>query len=123
MHQTARVRQGKCIKKGKILADSAATVGGELALGKNVLVGYIPWEGYNFEDAVVKESSYAPNRLLRSILGIQRKGGSSYNSETIRVYISQKREIKVGDKVAGRHGNKGIVSKILPRQDMPYLQD
>ncbi|MBA0562454.1 hypothetical protein Golob_007497, partial [Gossypium lobatum] len=82
----------KCIKKGKILANSAATVGGELALGKNVLVGYMPWEGYNFEDAVliserivetsnilvgklmpqvVKESSYAPDRLLRSILGIQ----------------------------------------------------
>ncbi|MFQ6668290.1 hypothetical protein Gotur_033987 [Gossypium turneri] len=152
MHQTAWVRQGKCIKKGKILADSAATVGGELALGKNVLVGYMPWEGYNFEDAthvtsqgperitneiphleahllrnldkngiVVKESSYASDRLLRSILGIQKKGGSSYNPETIRVYISQKREIKVGDKVAGRHGNKGIVSKILPRQDMPYL--
>lgn len=97
-----------------------------------------------------KESSYAPeDRLLRAILGIQvstsketclklpiggrgrvidvrwvqKKGGSSYNPETICVYISQKREIKVGDKVAGRHGNKGIVSKILPRQDMPYLQD
>ena len=54
---------------------------------------------------------------------IQKKGGSSYNPETIRIYISQKREIKVGDKVAGRHGNKGIVSKILSRQDMPYLQD
>ncbi|KAK8973232.1 hypothetical protein V6N11_013218 [Hibiscus sabdariffa] len=85
MHQTARVQRGKCIKKGQILADGAATVGGELALGKNVLVAYMPWEGYNFEDA--------------------------------------KREIKVGDKVAGRHGNKGIISKILPRQDMPYLQD
>ncbi|OMP10601.1 hypothetical protein CCACVL1_00852, partial [Corchorus capsularis] len=99
---------------------------------------------------VAKESSYAPeDRLLRAILGIQvsasketclklpiggrgrvidvrwiqKKGGSSYNPETIRVYISQKREIKVGDKVAGRHGNKGIISKILPRQDMPYLQD
>ncbi|KAK3217869.1 hypothetical protein Dsin_011839, partial [Dipteronia sinensis] len=97
-----------------------------------------------------KESSYAPeDRLLRAILGIQvstlketclklpiggrgrvidvrwiqKKGGSSYNPEMIRVYISQKREIKVGDKVAGRHGNKGIISKILPRQDMPYLQD
>ena len=97
-----------------------------------------------------KESSYAPeNRLLRAILGIQvstskeaclklpiggrgrvidvqwmqKKGGSSYNPETIRVYISQKREIKVGDKVAGRHGNKGIILKILPRQDMPYLED
>ncbi|TYG90099.1 hypothetical protein ES288_A12G155100v1 [Gossypium darwinii] len=48
--------------------------------------------------------------------------GSSYNSKTIRVYISQKREIKIDDKVIGRHGNKGIISKILPRQDMPYLQ-
>ncbi|KAL2223562.1 UNVERIFIED_CONTAM: DNA-directed RNA polymerase subunit beta [Sesamum indicum] len=205
--------------------DGAATVGGELALGKNVLVAYMPWEGYNFEDAVliserlvyediytsfhirkyeiqthvtsqgperitkeiphleahllrnldkngivmlgswvetgdilvgkltpqmVKESSYAPKiDCYRAILGIQvstsketclklpiggrgrvidvrwiqKRGGSSYNPETIRVYISQKREIKVGDKVAGRHGNKGIISKILPRQDMPYLQD
>ena len=99
---------------------------------------------------MVEESSYAPEeRLLRAILGIQvstsketclklptggrgrvidvrwiqKKGGSNYNPETIRVYILQKREIKVGDKVAGRHGNKGIISKILPRQDMPYLQD
>jgi DNA-directed RNA polymerase subunit beta len=99
---------------------------------------------------IANESSYAPeDRLLRAILGlqvstaketslklpiggrgrvidvrwIQKKGGSSYNPEMIRVYILQKREIKVGDKVAGRHGNKGIISKILPRQDMPYLQD
>nr|YP_009262419.1 RNA polymerase subunit beta [Oenothera villaricae]ANI86996.1 RNA polymerase subunit beta [Oenothera villaricae]ANI87083.1 RNA polymerase subunit beta [Oenothera picensis subsp. picensis] len=226
MHQKPQVPRGKCIKKGQILADGAATVGGELALGKNVLVAYMPWEGYNFEDAVLiserlvyediytsfhirkyeiqthvtsqgperitneiphleahllrnldkngivmmgswveageilvgkltpqmaeEESSYAPEaRLLRAILGIQistsketclklpiggrgrvidvrwiqKRGGSSYNPETIRVYILQKREIKVGDKVAGRHGNKGIISKILPRQDMPYLQD
>nr|YP_009339609.1 RNA polymerase beta subunit [Lobelia anceps]APQ39002.1 RNA polymerase beta subunit [Lobelia anceps] len=225
LHQKPQGLQGKWIKKGQILADGAATVGGELALGKNVLVAYMPWEGYNFEDAVliserlvyediytsfhirkyeiqthvtsqgpervtneiphleahllrhldkngivrlgswveegdilvgkltpqmVKESSYAPeDRLLRAILGIQvstsketclklpiggrgrvidvrwlqKKGGSSYNPETIRVYILQRREIKVGDKVAGRHGNKGIISKILPRQDMPYLQD
>nr|YP_010721855.1 RNA polymerase beta subunit [Pilea cavernicola]WDS80925.1 RNA polymerase beta subunit [Pilea cavernicola] len=225
MHQKPQVARGKCIKKGHILADGAATIGGELALGKNVLVAYMPWEGYNFEDAVLinerlvyediytsfhirkyeiqthvtshgperitneiphldahllrnldkngivmlgswveaddilvgkltpqmaKESSYAPeDRLLRAILGIQlstsketclklpiggrgrvidvrwiqKMRGSSYNPETIRVYISQKREIKVGDKVAGRHGNKGIVSKIFPRQDMPYFQD
>nr|YP_009695811.1 RpoB [Hydrostachys imbricata]QEJ82546.1 RpoB [Hydrostachys imbricata] len=224
-HQTSQVNRGKCIKKGQILADGAATVGGELALGKNILVSYMPWEGYNFEDAVliserlvyeeiytsfhirkyeiqthvtshgperitneiphlephllrnldkkgivmlgswvetgdilvgkltpqmVKESAYAPeDRLLRAILGIQvstsketclklpmggrgrvidvrwsqKKGGYNYNPETIRVYILQKREIKVGDKVAGRHGNKGIISKILPIQDMPYLQD
>nr|YP_009568944.1 RNA polymerase beta subunit [Physena sessiliflora]YP_009569477.1 RNA polymerase beta subunit [Physena madagascariensis]QBC68862.1 RNA polymerase beta subunit [Physena madagascariensis]QBC68938.1 RNA polymerase beta subunit [Physena sessiliflora] len=227
MHQKPQISRGKSIKKGQILADGAATVGGELSLGKNVLVAYMPWEGYNFEDAVLiserlvyediytsfhirryeiqthltsqgperitkeiphlearllrnldkngivrlgswvetgdilvgkltpqkaKESSYAPeDRLLRAILGIQvstsketclklpiggrgrvidvrwvqnhKRGGSSYNPERIRVYISQKREIKVGDKVAGRHGNKGIISKILPRQDMPYLQD
>nr|YP_010965769.1 RNA polymerase beta subunit [Opuntia austrina]YP_010966239.1 RNA polymerase beta subunit [Opuntia drummondii]YP_010966797.1 RNA polymerase beta subunit [Opuntia mesacantha]WNM91852.1 RNA polymerase beta subunit [Opuntia austrina]WNM92469.1 RNA polymerase beta subunit [Opuntia drummondii]WNM93027.1 RNA polymerase beta subunit [Opuntia mesacantha] len=225
MHQKPRIPRGKCIKKGQILADGAATVGGELALGKNVLVAYMPWEGYNFEDAVLiserlvyediytsfhirkyeiqtyvtsqgpervtneiphlpahllrnldkngivrlgswveagdvlvgkltpqmeEESSYAPeDRLLRAILGIQasasketclklpiggrgrvidvrwiqKRGGSNYNPEMIHVYISQKREIKVGDKVAGRHGNKGIISKILPRQDMPYLQD
>nr|YP_010170707.1 RNA polymerase beta subunit [Zingiber mioga]YP_010433485.1 RNA polymerase beta subunit [Zingiber striolatum]YP_010717263.1 RNA polymerase beta subunit [Zingiber leptorrhizum]QOW83609.1 RNA polymerase beta subunit [Zingiber mioga]QOW83690.1 RNA polymerase beta subunit [Zingiber mioga]QSD56283.1 RNA polymerase beta subunit [Zingiber mioga]USW67983.1 RNA polymerase beta subunit [Zingiber striolatum]WDQ41159.1 RNA polymerase beta subunit [Zingiber leptorrhizum] len=225
MHQKPQVSRGKCIKKGQILADGAATVGGELTLGKNVLVAYMPWEGYNFEDAVLiserlvyediytsfhirkyeiqthmtsqgperitreiphleahllrnldrngvvmlgswvetgdilvgklrpqtaNESSYAPeDRLLRAILGIQvstaketslklpiggrgrvidvrwirKRGSSSYNLEMIRVYISQKREIKVGDKVAGRHGNKGIISKILPRQDMPYLQD
>nr|QHV40625.1 DNA-directed RNA polymerase beta subunit [Paris polyphylla var. stenophylla]WCF60983.1 RNA polymerase beta subunit [Paris polyphylla]WCF64853.1 RNA polymerase beta subunit [Paris polyphylla]WCF66144.1 RNA polymerase beta subunit [Paris polyphylla] len=229
MHQKPKVQRGKYIKKGQILADGAATVSGELALGKNVLVAHMPWEGYNSEDAVLiserlvyediytsfhirkyeikthvtsqgperitkeiphleahllrnldrngivmlgswieagdilvgkltpqtaNESSYAPeDRLLRAILGIQvstaketslklpisvggrgrvidvrwiqkkKKGDSSYNSEIIRVYISQKREIKVGDKVAGRHGNKGIISKILPRQDMPYLQD
>nr|YP_009436811.1 RNA polymerase beta subunit [Cyphia schlechteri]ATG27186.1 RNA polymerase beta subunit [Cyphia schlechteri] len=223
LHQKPQVQRGKCIKKGQILASGAATVGGELALGKNVLVAYMPWEGYNFEDAVLiserlvyediytsfnirkydiqahvtiqglerftneiphleahllrnldkngivmlgswveegdvlvgkltpqTESSYASeDRLLQAILGMQvstskenclklpiggrgrvidmrwlrKKEGSSYNPETIRVYISQKREIKVGDKVAGRHGNKGIISKILPRQDMPYLQD
>ncbi|XP_057968229.1 DNA-directed RNA polymerase subunit beta [Malania oleifera] len=225
MHQKPQVQRDKCIKKGQILADGAATVGGELALGKNVLVAYMPWEGYNSEDAILiserlvyediytsfhiqkyeiqthvtsqgperitneipyleahllrnldkngivkpgswvetgdilvgkltpqmaKGSLYVPeDRLLRAILGIQaatsketclklpiggrgrvidvrwsqKKRGSSYNPETIRVYISQKREIQVGDKVAGRHGNKGIISKILPRQDMPYLQD
>ncbi|RHN77839.1 putative DNA-directed RNA polymerase [Medicago truncatula] len=174
---------------GHILADGAATVGGELALGKNVLVAYMPWEGYNCEDVVIiseclvyedmytsfhirkyeiqthvtnhgperitnkiphleahllqnlakngivilgswvetgdilvgkltpqmaKESSYAPeDRLLRAILGIQ-------------VSTSKETCLKLpmgGDKVAGRHGNKGIVSKILSRQDMPYLQD
>nr|YP_009926654.1 RNA polymerase beta subunit [Lophopyxis maingayi]QNK04946.1 RNA polymerase beta subunit [Lophopyxis maingayi] len=226
MYQKNQVQRGKYIKKGQILADGAATVGGELALGKNILVAYMPWEGYNFEDAVliserlVYEDIYASfhirkyeiqtdvtsegperitkkiprlnphllrnldkngivmlgswveagdvlvgkltpqmakespeDRLLKAIFGIPevstssketclklpiggrgrvidvrwiqnpKRGGSGYNQERICVYILQKREIKVGDKVAGRHGNKGIVSKILPRQDMPYLQD
>nr|YP_009339172.1 RNA polymerase beta subunit [Pelargonium spinosum]API85129.1 RNA polymerase beta subunit [Pelargonium spinosum]ARU80443.1 RpoB [Pelargonium spinosum] len=224
IHQTPQVSRGNCTKKGQILADGAATVGGELALGKNVLVGYMPWEGYNFEDAVliserlVYEDIYTsfhirkceiqiyvtrkgPEKITKKIPHIDRHflrnldkngvvilgswveagdilvgkltptpeqvnlspekrlveamfdapigttkqsclklpiGGrgrvidvrwihkgkaSSSNPEMIRVYISQKRKIKVGDKVAGRHGNKGIVSKILPRQHMPYLQD
>ncbi|MBA0736600.1 hypothetical protein Gogos_010136 [Gossypium gossypioides] len=105
MHQTAWVWRGKCIKKGKLLVDGATTVGGELTLGKNVETGDILVA--KLTPQVVKESSYAPEdiSLLRAILGIQ------------------KREIKVGDKVARRHGSKGIISKILPRQDMPYLQD
>jgi DNA-directed RNA polymerase subunit beta len=222
MHQKSRVPRGKSIKKGQILAEGAATVGGELALGKNVLVAYMPWEGYNFEDAVLiserlvyediytsfhirkyeiqtdttsqgsaekitKEIPHLEAHLLRNLdrNGVVRLGSwvetsdilvgkltpqiaseSSYIAEAgllraifglevstsketslklpiggrgrvidvkwiqrdpldimVRVYILQKREIKVGDKVAGRHGNKGIISKILPRQDMPYLQD
>ncbi|KAM3708051.1 hypothetical protein ACB098_02G071500 [Castanea mollissima] len=194
MHKKPRVPRGKCIKKGQILADGVVMVGDELALGKNVLVAYMPWEGYNSKDVVLiserlvygdiytffhirkyeiqtymtsygperitneiphlkayllrnldkngivmlgswvaKESSYTPeDRLLRAILGIQvstsketclklpiggrgrvidvrwvqKKGVSNYNPEKIHVYISQKREIKVGDKVPGRHGNK-----------------
>nr|AKZ31163.1 RNA polymerase beta subunit [Goodenia micrantha] len=226
MHQKPQVGRGKCIKKGQILACGAATVGGELALGKNVLVAYMPWEGYNFEDAVLiserlvyediytsfhickyemqtrltsqgperitneiphleayllrnldkngivvlgswvetgdvlvgkltpqteKDSSYpVEDKLFYDVLCIpvytlketclklpiggrgrvidvrwiqKKKKYESDSSYMIRVYILQKRQIKVGDKVAGRHGNKGIISKILPRQDMPYLQD
>ncbi|CAN1203168.1 DNA-directed RNA polymerase subunit beta [Linum perenne] len=83
----------------------------------DILVGKLTPQSAN-------ESSYdREDRLLRTILGIQKKGESGDNEEIVRIYILQKREIKVGDKVAGRHGNKGIISKILPRQDMPYLQD
>jgi DNA-directed RNA polymerase subunit beta len=215
----------KYISKGQLLAESNATVGGELALGQNVLVAYMPWEGYNFEDAIlinerlVQENIYTsihierydieirqnievreyltskvphlPSTVLRhlndqgivkigrwvepgdvlvgklitndsllpaygpeglllqDIFGIEvmtteesclkvplRGSGRvldvrSIHSEsliggtihTIHVYILQKRPIQVGDKLAGRHGNKGVVSKILPREDMPYLAD
>nr|YP_009171339.1 RNA polymerase beta subunit [Pelargonium australe]AJA38545.1 RNA polymerase beta subunit [Pelargonium australe]AKF43100.1 RNA polymerase beta subunit [Pelargonium australe] len=219
IHQNPQVSRGKWTKKGQLLADGAATVGGELALGKNVLVAYMPWEGYNFEDAVliserlVYEDIYTsfhirkceieifvtdkgPEKITRkiphiddhflrnldkngvAILGSWVEAGDilvgkltpqlvdelapekrlvgalfdapiaasketclklpiggrgrvidvrwihkGCNPEMIRVYISQKRQIKVGDKVSGRHGNKGVVSKILPREDMPYLQD
>ncbi|QHN86316.1 DNA-directed RNA polymerase subunit beta [Arachis hypogaea] len=193
MHQKPQVQRGKCIKRGQILADGAATIFGELALGKNILVVYMPWEGYNSEDAVliserlvyediytsfhirkyeiqthvtshgpekitkeiphleahllrnldkngivtpgswvetgdilvgkltpqmVQESSYAPeDRLLRAILGIQ----VSSSKETClklpiggRGRVVDKREIKVGDKVAGRHGNKDRHYRIAP---------
>nr|YP_009701054.1 RNA polymerase beta subunit [Manoao colensoi]QEQ14259.1 RNA polymerase beta subunit [Manoao colensoi] len=225
IHQKPRIRQGQCVKKGQILADSAATVGGELSLGKNILVAYMPWEGYNFEDAVLiserlvyediytsfqivrseigiymtsegpeiitkeiphldahslrhldenglvklgswietgdvlvgkltpqtaKESLYTPEeRLLQAIFGIEvsnarenclkvptgvrgrvidarwirKKDNYGDYIEEVHVYILKKRKIKVGDKVAGRHGNKGIISIVLPRQDMPYLQN
>jgi DNA-directed RNA polymerase subunit beta len=235
MHQKPQVSRGKYVKKGQILADGAATVGGELALGKNVLIAYMPWEGYNFEDAVLiserlvyddiytsfhirkyeihtymtpegperitkeiphledhllrnldrngivmvgawveggdilvgkltpqatNKLPYVPaeNRLLQIIFGIPVSTAKETSFrlpiaiggrgrvidvkwikkkidfclsledprellEIICIYISQKRKIKVGDKVAGRHGNKGVISKVLPRQDMPYLQD
>jgi DNA-directed RNA polymerase subunit beta len=224
MHQKPRVTNEKYIKKGQILADGAATSGGELALGKNILVAYMPWEGYNFEDAILiserliyhniytslhierheiearmtgqgaerftreiphldnyllrhldkngivltgawvetgdvlvgkltpqetEDTSRAPEgKLLQAIFGIQVAnskenclkvpiGGkgrvidvrsiyredNSNDAKIIHVYILQKRRIQVGDKVAGRHGNKGIISKILPRQDMPFLQN
>lgn len=223
IHQRPSVKIGSSVRKGQLLADGSATVDGELALGKNVLVAYMPWEGYNFEDAVlisdrlVKEDIYTSNhiqryeisvqeniegfdiitrdiphldkyllrhldsrgiikigawvepgdvlvgklapleaphllrspegKLLQAIFGVQaittresclklpaggtgrvidvkwieQQGPSGVSS--LHVYILQKRKIQVGDKVAGRHGNKGVVSRILPREDMPYMQD
>nr|WDB00641.1 RNA polymerase beta subunit [Cavernulicola chilensis] len=217
---------GEEVQKGQVLADGAATEGGGLALGQNVLIAYMPWEGYNYEDAfliserLVYEDLYTsihvekyqtesrqtklgseeitreiPNvgeytlrqldeqgiitigalvepsdiligkvtpkgeldqppegKLLRAIFGekasnvkdsslrlpngargrvvdvriFSRERGDDLPAganTVIRVYVAQKRKIQVGDKMAGRHGNKGIVSKILPTQDMPYLPD
>jgi DNA-directed RNA polymerase subunit beta len=224
IHQKPRVGNKKYIRQGQILADGAATSKGELALGKNILVAYMPWEGYNFEDAILiserliyhniytslhieryeiearmtsqggekftreiphldnyllrhldqngivstgawveagdvlvgkltpqetEETLRAPEgKLLQAIFGIQVAnsresclkvpiGGkgrvidvrsifredNSNDARIIHVYILQKRKIQVGDKVAGRHGNKGIISKILARQDMPFIQN
>nr|YP_011030790.1 RNA polymerase beta subunit [Hiya brooksiae]WQT71166.1 RNA polymerase beta subunit [Hiya brooksiae] len=225
IHQKSTVSPGELPRSGEVVADGAATARGELAPGRNISVAYMPWEGYNFEDAVLISecsiyedistsfhieryevevcvtnqgpervtkqipqldshalrhlddnglvesgswveagdvsvgkptpqegagSSRAPEgRSLQAISGIQLVnaresclkvpiGGkgrvvdvgwvypeddTSNDSEVIHIYILQKRKIQVGDKIAGRHGNKGIVSKILPRRDMPYLQD
>nr|YP_010886171.1 RNA polymerase beta subunit [Athyrium otophorum]WJH16375.1 RNA polymerase beta subunit [Athyrium otophorum] len=225
IHQKSTVSAGELPKRGEVIADGAATARGESAPGRNIPVAYMPWEGYNFEDAVLiserpiyedistsfhierhevevcvtnqgpekvtkqipqldshtlrhlddnglvesgswveagdalvgkptpqegADSSRAPEgRLLQATSGIQLVnaresclkvpiGGrgrvtdvrwvypeddTSNDSEVIHIYILQKRKIQVGDKIAGRHGNKGIVSKVLPRQDMPHLQD
>lgn len=226
INQKPIVKKGEKIKKGQIISDGSCIINGELSLGRNVLVAYLPWEGYNFEDAIliseklVREDAFTsihieefkvevrdtklgeeeitrdiPNvseeslkdldengivrigadvksgdilvgkvtpreesrlsseeRLLRAIFGerakevrdtslrvppgyqgkvtevkiFSRADGDELPlgvSRLIKVYITQKRKICEGDKVAGRHGNKGIVSKILPEESMPYLED
>ena len=223
-NQRPIVFKGDRVEAGEVIADGPSTFGGELALGKNPLIGFMTWEGYNFEDAVllserlVKEDVYtsihiseynaeardtklgmeeitrdvpgvgedalknldeygiirvgaevrtgdilvgkvtpkgeteltAEERLLRAIFGekarevrdtSQRVPHGEYGivlatkvftrengdelapgvNESVRVYIAQKRKISVGDKMAGRHGNKGVVSRILPVEDMPFL--
>lgn len=216
MDQAPIVYPGEFIQKGDPLTHGGATEQGELALGQDILVAYMPWEGYNFEDAIViserlvNEDIYTSihfekyeidleprlgtldrvtrdipginkeilmkldnrglirvgswvksgdilvgkvtpkngsdetpeEKLLRAIFG-EKKGQNVKNSsfyvpkgvigrvhkvtyitdKCIQVLLIQKRKIQIGDKVAGRHGNKGIVSNILPQQDMPYLQD
>ena len=217
---------GERVKKGDVLADGPSTDKGEIALGKNALIGFMTWEGYNYEDAVllnerlVRDDVYtsihieeyesesrdtklgpeeitrdipnvgedalrnldergiirvgaevqagdilvgkvtpkgeteltAEERLLRAIFGekarevrdtslraphgesgivvdvkvFTRENGDELSpgvNMVVRVYIAQKRKISVGDKMAGRHGNKGVVSRILPQDDMPFLED
>ncbi len=213
LNHVPAITEGEWIQEGDLIADCSASQLGELALGKNVCIAYLPWEGYNFEDAVViserlviedvytsihiqkyeverKEFEYiTPNvpgvdedqqkRLDEygvAIIGSWVKEGdilvgkvspkglqplspyerlaydiANVEAETMedtslrvpkgvegrvinyhvnekekgrfRIYLAEERRIQVGDKVAGRHGNKGIVSTILPRQDMPYLPD
>ncbi|MGP1587191.1 MAG: DNA-directed RNA polymerase subunit beta [Treponemataceae bacterium] len=225
-HQRPIVCVGQKIEKGSVLADGPATFNGELALGRNILVGFVPWNGYNYEDAVlisqrvVKEDMYTsihikefsidiretklgpekitrdvPNtsektldnldsegiirigakvrsgdilvgkvtpksetettpefKLLNSIFGekakevrdsslrvphgvegtiidiqrLKRSEGDDLSpgvDEVVKVFIAIKRKLREGDKMAGRHGNKGVVARILPEEDMPYLED
>ena len=225
-NQRPIVSKGEVVKKGDVLADGPATSNGEISLGKNALIGFMTWEGYNYEDAVlinekiVRDDVYtsihieeyeveardtklgpeeitrdipnvgedalkdldesgiirvgaevhsgdilvgkvtpkgeteltAEERLLRAIFGekarevrdtslrvphgeygiiVDVKVYTRENSDeltagvnkVVRCYIAQKRKISVGDKMAGRHGNKGVVSRILPEEDMPFLED
>ena len=224
MNQRPIVVKGDHVEAGQVIADGPSTSGGEIALGKNPLIGFMTWEGYNYEDAVllserlVQEDVYtsvhineyeaesrdtklgpeditrdvpgvgddalknldergiirigaevragdilvgkvtpkgeteltAEERLLRAIFGekarevrdtslrvphgefgivvdakvFTRQNGDELPpgvNQTVRIYIAQKRKIQVGDKMAGRHGNKGVVSRVLPVEDMPFL--
>ena len=226
INQRPIVDQGEYVEKGQVIADGPSTSNGEISLGKNALIGFMTWEGYNYEDAVlinetlVRDDVYTsihieeysheardtklgpeeitreiPNvgddalkdltpegivrkgtevragdilvgkvtpkgeteltpeeRLLRAIFGekarevrdtslklphgesgivVDVKVFSRENSDElppgvnkeVKIYIAQKRKISVGDKMAGRHGNKGVVSRILPPEDMPFLAD
>ena len=223
-NQKPIVCKGDRVEAGQVIADGPSTAGGEIALGKNPLIGFMTWEGYNYEDAVllserlVQEDVYtsvhineyeteardtklgpeeitrdvpgvgddalkdlneqgiirigaevragdilvgkvtpkgeteltAEERLLRAIFGekarevrdtslrvphgefgivvdakvFTRENGDELSpgvNQTVRIYIAQKRKIQVGDKMAGRHGNKGVVSRVLPVEDMPFL--
>ena len=223
-NQTPIVFKGQKVAKGEVIADGPSTSNGELALGKNPLIGFMTWEGYNYEDAVLlserlveydvytsvhieeyevesRDTKLGPEeitrdvpgvgddalkdldergiirvgaevragdilvgkvtpkgeteltaeeRLLRAIFGekarevrdtslkvphgaygivvdakvFTREDGDELSpgvNESVRIYIAQKRKISVGDKMAGRHGNKGVVSRVLPVEDMPYL--
>jgi DNA-directed RNA polymerase subunit beta len=226
INQKPIVAQGQAIKKGEILAHGPSTDNGELALGKNLVVAFMPWEGYNFEDAIIlserlvkddvltsihikeheidaRDTKLGPEeitrdipnlsdeiladldergiirvgaevsagdvlvgkvtpkgeteltpeeRLLRAIFGekarevrdtslkvphgekgkvidvkvFSRDDGHELPpgvNQLVRVYVAQKRKISVGDKLAGRHGNKGVISRILPIEDMPFMAD
>ena len=226
IHQKPIVKLGEKVRSGQVLADGSSTDGGELALGANLLVAFMPWEGYNFEDAVVISERLVkddvlssihiheyeidarstklgdeeitrdiPNRSEESLANLDERGvvriGAEVGSgdllvgkvtpkgeteltaeekliraifkekarevrdtslkvphgeggkvigvktfsrdagddlppgvnDLVRVYVAKKRKIAEGDKLAGRHGNKGVISKIVPEEDMPFLED
>jgi len=226
INQRPRVQEGDRFKLGDVLADGPSTDQGELALGKNLLVAFMPWEGYNFEDAIIlsermvkddvltsihihsheidaRDTKLGPEeitrdipnlseeilkdlddrgiirigaevgpgdvlvgkvtpkgeteltpeeRLLRAIFGEKAREVRDTSlkvphgeegkvidvkvfsrdenhelppgvNQLVRVYVAQKRKISVGDKLAGRHGNKGVISRILPLEDMPFMED
>ncbi|MGL5100045.1 MAG: DNA-directed RNA polymerase subunit beta, partial [Fusobacteriaceae bacterium] len=226
LHQTPLVLPGEPVKIGDIIADGPATKGGDLALGRNILMAFMPWEGYNYEDAILisdrlrKEDVFtsihieeyeiearatklgdeeitreipnvseetlrnldasgiikigsevqpgdilvgktapkgeteppAEEKLLRAIFGdkardvrdtslrmphgskgtvveileLSKENGDDLKAgvnKVIRVFVAEKRKITVGDKMSGRHGNKGVVSRVLPAEDMPFLAD
>src|SRR5439155_1664077 len=108
-NQRPIVAVGERVTADSVIADSYSTDQGELALGQNILVAFMPWEGGNYEEAILSRENN--DALLPGV------------NKLIRIAVAQKRKISVGDKMAGRHGNKGVIAKILPAEDMPYLPD
>src|SRR5439155_1461095 len=126
LSQRVIVKAGDHVEAGTTLADGPATSEGELALGRNILVAFMPWEGYNYEDAilisesVVREANYTSIHIEEYETKAELAHGVN---QLVRVYVAQKRKIAQGDKMAGRHGNKGVIARILPTEDMPYMPD
>ena len=161
INQRPIVAHGEHVEAGEVIADGPSTDLGEIALGKNLLIGFMTWEGYNYEDAIILNGKVTPKgeteltaeeRLLRAIFGEKarevrdtslrvphgetgivvdvkifcRENGDELPpgvNKLVRCYIATKRKINVGDKMAGRHGNKGVISRILPEEDMPFLEN
>ncbi len=173
-NQVPLIHDGERVEEGTVLADGPATEKGEMALGKNLLVAFMPWNGYNYEDAVIisqrlvqddtlssihieeyeidaRETKLGAEEITRDLpnvgedavanldergiirIGAEDEAGDIAEDEAgdmpngvnqmIRVYIAQHRKITQGDKLSGRHGNKGVISRILPEEDMPFLAD
>src|SRR5205814_1745470 len=136
LSQRVIVKAGQHVAAGTALADGPATSEGELALGRNILVAFMPWEGYNYEDAILISESEVRDSSLRvphgergivvdvKIFSRETKDELAPGvNQLVRVYVAQKRKIAQGDKMAGRHGNKGVIARILPAEDMPYMPD
>src|SRR5205807_2658249 len=152
IHQKPIVGLGDRVSADQVLADGSSTDSGELALGANLLVAFMPFEGYNFEDAIVISERCVKEDVLSAIFKgkgrevrdtslkvphgeggkvidvktFSRDNGDDLSpgvNELVRVYVAKKRKIAEGDKLAGRHGNKGVIARIVPEEDMPFLED
>src|SRR6202044_724304 len=151
-NQKPIVDEGQRVEVGQVISDGPCTDNGEMALGKTLLVAFMSWEGHNYEDAIIlsqrlvqddvlssihieehevdaRDTKLGPEEITRDIPNVSDEGLPDGDepppgaNQLVRVYVAQKRKITDGDKLAGRHGNKGVISKILPVEDMPFLAD
>src|SRR5207249_3228245 len=130
-NQRPIVAVGERVTADSVIADSYSTDQGELALGQNILVAFMPWEGGNYEDAIIlserirQDDKFTPTHVQNYEAEARENNDELLPgvNKLIRIAVAQKRKISVGDKMAGRHGNKGVIAKILPVEDMPFLPD